>query len=82
VAVIPADDEALAKAKVPVRVGLFEKTATPPPALPVSSVKAEAKLALDGVPRKVATLAPRPETPVLIGRPVALDRVSEIGVPR
>ena len=49
---------------------------------PVSSVTAAARLADEGVPRKVATLAPRPDTPVLIGRPVALVRVADEGVPR
>jgi hypothetical protein len=38
-------------------------------------------LALDGVPRNVATPVPSPETPVLIGRPVALVSVPEDGVP-
>lgn len=50
--------------------------------LPVSSVNAAAKLALEGVARKVATLAPKPLTPVLIGRPVQLVKVPEEGVPR
>mgnify|MGYP003338219078 CR=1 FL=1 len=34
---------------------------------PVSSVIAEARFALDGVPRNVATFVPKPETAVLIG---------------
>ena len=33
-------------------------------------------------PRAVATLVPRPETPVLIGRPVPLVRVTADGVPK
>ena len=62
----------------PVNVGLVPKTSAPDP---VSSVTAEAKFALDGVARKVATLLPRPETPVLIGSPVQLVKVPEVGVP-
>jgi hypothetical protein len=38
-------------------------------------------LALDGVPRNVATFAPKPATPVEIGNPVALVRVPPDGVP-
>ena len=60
-------------------VGLVAKTFAP---VPVSSVKAAAKFALLGVAKKVATPVPRPETPVLIGKPVALVRVAEVGVPR
>jgi len=61
-----------------VRVGLVANTNEP---LPVSSVTAEARFALDGVARKVATPVPNPETPVLIGRPVQLVRVPLVGVP-
>ena len=50
------------------RVGDVANTRLPDP---VSSVTAEARLALDGVAKKVATPAPRPDTPVEIGRPVA-----------
>ena len=57
-------------------VGASEKTRVE---VPVSSVIAEARLALLGVARKVATLAPRPATPVLIGSPVASAR-SNAGV--
>jgi len=60
-------------------VGLVAKTKEP---VPVSSVTAEIRLALDGVARKVATPVPRPETPVLIGRPVAFVKVPLVGVPR
>jgi hypothetical protein len=60
-------------------VGLVAKTNEP---VPVSSVTAEIRLALDGVARKVATPVPRPETPVLIGKPVALVKVPLVGVPR
>jgi hypothetical protein len=49
---------------------------------PVSSVTAAARLEELGVPRKVATPEPRPDTPVLIGRPVALVSVADEGVPR
>jgi hypothetical protein len=60
-------------------VGDVAKTLAP---LPVSSVKAAAKFALDGVARKVATPVPRPDTPVLIGKPVAFVKVALVGVPR
>ena len=60
------------------RVGDVANTLTP---VPVLSVSAAAKLADEGVPKKVATLAAKPETPVEIGRPVQLVRVPEVGVP-
>ena len=50
-----------------VNVGLVAKTLAP---VPVSSVKAAARFADVGVARNVATLVPRPETPVDIGSPV------------
>lgn len=50
--------------------------------LPVLVVNAENKFAEEGVARNVATLAPRPETPVEIGSPVAFVNVPEVGVPR
>ena len=59
-------------------VGDVANTAEP---LPVSSVKAAAKLALDGVAKNVATLVPRPDTPVEIGKPLQLVRVPPEGVP-
>jgi hypothetical protein len=62
-----------------VKVGEVAKTKAP---LPVSSVTADARLALEGVARNVATPEPRPETPVDIGRPVQLLRVPELGVPK
>lgn len=62
----------------PVRVGLAANTRAP---VPVSSVIAAAKFALDGVAKKVATLVPSPVTPVEIGRPVQLVRVPLLGVP-
>ena len=43
------------------KVGLVANTAEP---VPVSSVKAERRLALDGVPRNVATFVPRLVIPV------------------
>jgi len=61
-----------------VRVGEVANTFTP---VPVLSVSAAAKLAEDGVPKNVATLAAKPETPVEIGRPVQLVNVPEVGVP-
>ena len=60
-------------------VGEVAKTAEP---VPVSSVKAERRLAELGVARKVATPVPKPETPVLMGKPVAFVRVPLVGVPR
>jgi hypothetical protein len=60
-------------------VGEVANTAEP---VPVSSVKAAARLALDGVARKVATPVPRPDTPVAIGSPVAFVKVALVGVPR
>jgi len=60
------------------RVGLLANTKAPDP---VSSDTAEAKLADDGVPKKVATPVPKPLTPVEIGNPVRLVAVPEAGVP-
>jgi len=58
-------------------VGLVAKTNDP---LPVSSVTAAAKLALDGVPSHVATPAPSPL--MLLGLiPVQFDRLPLLGVP-
>jgi hypothetical protein len=54
-------------------VGEFAKTKGPEP---VSSVTAVAKLAEVGVAKKVATPVPSPDTPVEIGRPVALDKTA------
>jgi hypothetical protein len=59
-------------------VGAVANTAEP---VPVSSVNAARKFALDGVARKVATLVPRPDTPVATGNPVQLVRTPEAGVP-
>jgi hypothetical protein len=60
------------------RVGDVANTFTP---VPVLSVSADARLADDGVPKKVATPVAKPDTPVEIGRPVQLVRVPEPGVP-
>ena len=60
-------------------VGVFANTAAP---VPVSSVKAAIRFALDGVANTVATPVPRPLTPVLIGKPVAFVNVPEVGVPK
>ena len=59
-------------------VGLVANTKLP---VPVSSVTADIKLAELGVARNVATPVPKPETPVEIGSPVPLVRVTEAGVP-
>jgi len=77
VALVKVPEAGVPKAGV-TRVGLLANTKAPEP---VSSVTAEARLALDGVPRNVATPVPRPETPVEIGRPVRLVAVPEAGVP-
>ncbi len=55
-----------------VNVGEVAKTAAP---VPVSSVKAARRFALVALPKKVATPVPSPDTPVDIGRPVALFNV-------
>lgn len=49
--------------------------------VPVSSVRAAAKFEEEGVAKKVATPVPKPLMPVETGRPVALVRVTEVGVP-
>jgi hypothetical protein len=59
-------------------VGELANTSAPEP---VSSDTAEARLAEDGVAKKVATPEPNPDTPVEIGSPVAFVRVAEEGVP-
>lgn len=58
--------------------GLVPNTNDPEP---VSSVIAVAKLEDDGVVRNVAIPVPKPDTPVEIGRPVALVKVPDAGVP-
>ncbi len=59
--------------------GLVAKTSAPEP---VSSVTAAARLADEGVARKVATPVPKPEMPVETGKPVAFVKVTAEGVPR
>jgi hypothetical protein len=61
------------------KVGEFVNTKLP---VPVSSVTADARLADDGVAKKVAMPAPKPLTPVEIGKPVALVSVADVGVPK
>jgi hypothetical protein len=60
-------------------VGLVANTNDP---VPVLSVTAAARFALDGVAKNVATPVPSPETPVLMGRPVAFVKTPLAGVPR
>ena len=60
-------------------VGVVANTAEP---VPVSSVNAVRRLALLGVAKNVATLEPKPLTPVAIGKPVQLVKVPLAGVPR
>jgi hypothetical protein len=60
------------------KVGDVANTSEP---VPVSSVTAARKLADVGVPKNVATPVPRPATPVLIGRPVALIKSAWPTVP-
>jgi hypothetical protein len=60
-------------------VGVLANTFAP---VPVSSVSAAAKFALDGVAKNVATFAAKPDTPVEIGKPVQFVSVPEVGVPR
>jgi hypothetical protein len=59
-------------------VGVVANTAEP---VPVSSVKAVRKLALLGVAKNVATLDPKPLTPVATGNPVQLIKTPLAGVP-
>lgn len=59
-------------------VGLVAKTSAP---VPVSSVTAAMRFALDGVARNVATPAAKPDTPVETGNPVQLVKVPVRGVP-
>lgn len=61
-----------------IKVGVFANTFAPEP---VSSVRAAAKLALEGVAKNVATFAAKPETPVDTGKPVQFVNVPEVGVP-
>ena len=74
---VPTSAEGVPRAGV-TSVGLVANTNAP---VPVSSVTAVRRFALEGVARKVATPEPRPLTPVEIGRPVALVKVADDGVP-
>ena len=60
-------------------VGLVANTNDP---VPVSSVTAAARFALDGVAKNVATPVPKPLTPVLMGKPVVFVKTPLAGVPR
>jgi hypothetical protein len=60
------------------RVGLVASTKEP---VPVSSVTAAARFALEGVARNVATPVPRPAK-LAVGNPVVLVRVPDAGVPK
>jgi len=75
---IPVEEDAVPTVILVPKVGAVENTSDPDP---VSSVTADARLALDGVAKNVATPVPRPLTPVLIGSPVALVSVPLLGVP-
>jgi hypothetical protein len=59
-------------------VGDVANTAEP---VPVSSVNAARKFALDGVVKKVETPVPKPATPDITGKPVQLVNVPDAGVP-
>ena len=78
VAFVRVPDDGVPSAGV-TSVGDVAKTRAPEP---VSSVTAAARLADDGVARNVATPAARPDTPVEMGKPVALVRTAADGVPR
>jgi NAD dependent epimerase/dehydratase family enzyme len=77
VALVKVPEDGVPSAGV-TRVGDVANTSAPDP---VSSVTAVAKLALEGVARKLATPVPSPEIPVLTGRPVAFVKTAAEGVP-
>lgn len=60
------------------KTGFVANTSEP---VPVSSVTAARKLVDEGVPKNVAMPVPKPATPVLIGRPVALIKSAWPTVP-
>ena len=62
----------------PAIVGAVANTAAP---VPVSSVNADRRFALDGVAKNVKTPVPAPVSPVDTGSPVQLARVPLAGVP-
>jgi len=74
-----ATPEAGVPSKGVTNVGELANTLAP---VPVSSVRAAARFAEEGVAKNVATPLPKPLTPVLIGKPVALVSVTLVGVPR
>jgi len=74
-----ATPEAGVPSKGVTNVGELANTLAP---VPVSSVRAAARFAEEGVAKNVATPLPKPLTPVLIGKPVALVSVTLTGVPR
>src|SRR5262249_18052618 len=76
---VKAPENVSAPPTVPDRVGDAANTAAPEP---VSSVRAAAKLALDGVARNVATPVPKPEIHDPTGHPVAFVSVMADGTPR
>ena len=78
VAFVRTPDTGVPKAGV-TKVGDVAKTNAPDP---VSSDTAVRRLAEDGVAKKVATPVPKPDTPVEIGKPVALVNVADDGVPK
>ena len=59
-------------------VGLLANTSVP---VPVLGDTAAAKFSPDGIARNAATLVPRPDMPVLTGRPEQLVSTPEVGVP-
>ena len=63
-----------------VKVGLVAKVSAPEPTDVVAT--AVLRLADVGVAKNVATPVPRPDTPVAMGRPVALVNVPDAGVPK
>lgn len=63
---------------MPLKTGDVANTADP---VPVSSVSMARRLADDGVIKKSDAPAPRPDTPVAMGRPVQLVSVPDVGVP-
>ena len=78
VAFVRTPDAGVPKAGV-TKVGDVANTTAPDP---VSSDTAVRRLAEDGVAKKVATPVPKPDTPVEIGKPVALVNVADDGVPK
>ena len=80
---MPVADIVPLKAAVPLTLGdaIDGDEANTRAPVPVSSVTAEARFALEGVAKNVAIPEPSPETPVEIGNPVAFVKVPDEGVP-